>query len=243
MTKRKISMAKKKVAKTIKYDYAIVTEELWRVYQVSATLEVPALRGINVQIEPGNFIALKGRSGSGKTTLLNCLSGLDRPTKGVAWILGQDLAELSDRQLTMWRREQLGFIFQSFGLLPTLSAYENVELMLRIKGARARYRHERTEHCLDLVGLRKWKDHRPYELSGGQQQRVAIARALANEPQLILADEPTGELDSSTAREILGLFKGIIREENITMLMASHDGLVDDYVDSILQLQDGRVVE
>jgi len=235
-------MARKKVSKTVAFDYAIVTEELWRIYKVGTTVEVPALQGINLQIEPGHFIALKGRSGSGKTTLLNCLSGLDRPTKGVARVLGRDLSELNDRQLTLWRREQLGFIFQSFGLLPTLSAYENVELMLRIKGARAHVRHERTLYCLDLVGLRKWMDHRPYELSGGQQQRVAIARALANQPQLILADEPTGELDSSTAREILGLFQSIIYEEKITMLMASHDGLVDDYVDMILQLQDGQVV-
>ncbi len=220
---------------------AIETEDLWRVYKIGKDIEVPALRGLNIQIEPGHFVALKGRSGSGKTTLLNCLSGLDRPTSGVARVLGRDLSQLNDRQLTQWRREQLGFVFQSFGLLPTLSAYENVELMLRIKGVRARERHDRAMYCLDLVGLRKWIDHRPYELSGGQQQRVAIARALANEPLLVLADEPTGELDSETAREILGLFQSIVYEENITILMASHDPLVDDYVDTILQLRDGQV--
>jgi putative ABC transport system ATP-binding protein len=222
-------------------EFAIETDDLWRVYKIGNNIEVPALRGLNLEIEPGHFIALKGRSGSGKTTLLNCLSGLDRPTKGSARVLGYELSELNDRQLTRWRREQLGFIFQSFGLLPTLSAYENVELMLRIKGAGARQRHERAMYCLDLVGLRKWADHRPYELSGGQQQRVAIARALANEPRLVLADEPTGELDSETAREILGLFKTIVKEEHITMLMASHDPLVDDYVDMILQLKDGQL--
>ncbi len=220
---------------------AIETEDLWRVYKIGKDIEVPALRGLNIQIEPGHFIALKGRSGSGKTTLLNCLSGLDRPTSGVARVLGYDLSQLNDRQLTKWRREQLGFVFQSFGLLPTLSAYENVELMLRIKGVRARQRHDRAMYCLDLVGLRKWMDHRPYELSGGQQQRVAIARALANQPLLVLADEPTGELDSETARDILGLFQSIVYEENITILMASHDPLVDDYVDTILQLKDGQV--
>jgi putative ABC transport system ATP-binding protein len=220
---------------------AIETEELWRVYKIGNDIEVPALRGLNIQIEPGRLVALKGRSGSGKTTLLNCLSGLDRPTSGVARVLGHDLSQLNDRQLTQWRREQLGFVFQSFGLLPTLSAYENVELMLRIKGIRARDRHDRAMYCLDLVGLRKWVDHRPYELSGGQQQRVAIARALANQPLLVLADEPTGELDSETARDILGLFRDIVYEENITMLMASHDPLVDDYVDTILQLKDGQV--
>jgi len=237
-------MAKKDTAtkSNADYVYAIETEELWRIYKIGSSVEVPALRGINLQIEPGQFLALKGRSGSGKTTLLNCLSGLDRPTSGTAYVLGRELSQLNDKQLTTWRREQLGFVFQSFGLLPSLSAYENVELMLRIKGDRARDRHDRTMYCLDLVGLRKWADHRPYELSGGQQQRVAIARALANQPQLVLADEPTGELDSSTAREILALFHSIVQEENITILMASHDGLVDDYVDSILQLQDGQVV-
>ena len=220
---------------------AIETEDLWRVYKIGNDIEVPALRGLNIQIEPGHFVALKGRSGSGKTTLLNCLSGLDRPTSGVARVLGHDLSQLNDRQLTRWRREQLGFVFQSFGLLPTLSAYENVELMLRIKGVRARERHERAMYCLDLVGLHKWIDHRPYELSGGQQQRVAIARALANQPLLVLADEPTGELDSETARDILGLFQSIVYDEKITVLMASHDPLVDDYVDTILQLRDGQV--
>lgn len=224
------------------FEFAIETENLWRIYKIGNDIEVPALRGLNLQIDPGHFIALKGRSGSGKTTLLNCLSGLDRPTSGRAQVLGYDLSELNDRQLTQWRREQLGFVFQSFGLLPTLSAYENVELMLRIKGARARERHQRAMYCLDLVGLRKWADHRPYELSGGQQQRVAIARALANQPLLVLADEPTGELDSETAREILGLFQRVVYEENITVLMASHDPLVDDYVDTILQLKDGQIV-
>jgi ABC-type lipoprotein export system ATPase subunit len=235
-------MAKKSRLAVQDFDHAIATEGLWRVYKIGNNIEVPALRGLDLAIEPGHFIALKGRSGSGKTTLLNCLSGLDRPTSGKARVLGHDLSELSDRQLTQWRREQLGFVFQSFGLLPTLSAYENVELMLRIKGVSARERHERSMYCLDLVGLHKWVDHRPYELSGGQQQRVAIARALANSPLLILADEPTGELDSETAREILGLFQRIVYDEHITMLMASHDPLVDDYVDTILQLKDGQIL-
>lgn len=222
--------------------YVVETEDLWRVYHVGSR-EVPALRGVSMQVEVGSFVAVKGRSGSGKTTLLNCLGGLDRPTDGIVRVYGHNLAEMSDEDLTRWRRERVGFVFQSFGLLPTLSAYENIELMLRIAGAGARDRRERSYYCLDLVGLGQWADHRPYEMSGGQQQRIAIARALANNPRLILADEPTGELDSMTARDILALFQGIVQREHVTIVMVSHDPLVDDYVDYILQLQDGQIVD
>lgn len=220
---------------------AIETEELWRIYKAGAQ-EVPALRGVNLKIESGRFVAVKGRSGSGKTTLLNCIGGLDRPTSGTVRVFGRDLAELHGEQLTRWRREQVGFVFQSFGLLPTLSAYENVELMLRIVGVHGKERRERALYCLDLVGLGNWAQHRPYEMSGGQQQRVGIARALANSPELILADEPTGELDSTTARETLSLFRRVVEEEHVTLLMASHDALVDEYVDEVLQLKDGQIV-
>jgi len=220
----------------------VQAEDLWRVYKVG-TQEVPALRGVNLNIEPGRFVAVKGRSGSGKTTLLNCVGGLDRPTSGLVRVFGHDLAELHGEQLTRWRREQVGFVFQSFGLLPTLSAYENVELMLRIVGVHGNERREQALHCLDLVGLAKWAQHRPYEMSGGQQQRVGIARALANSPQLILADEPTGELDSTTAREILALFRRIVEEEGVTLVIATHDALVDEYADEILQLKDGQIVQ
>lgn len=222
--------------------YIIETRDLWRVYKVGAQ-EVPALRGVNLTIRPGRFVAVKGRSGSGKTTLLNCIGGLDHPTSGVVRVFGHDLAELNEEQLAKWRRERLGFVFQSFGLLPTLSAYENVELMLRIAGVPGRERRERTLYCLDLVGLSKWAQHRPFEMSGGQQQRVGIARALANRPRLILADEPTGELDSSSAREILALFRQIVDQEHVTVLMSSHDVLVDEYVDEIKQLKDGQIVQ
>ena len=222
--------------------YIVETKDLWRVYRLG-TQEVPALRGVNLTIAPGRFVAVKGRSGSGKTTLLNCIGGLDRPTSGHVRVFGHDLAGLSDEELARWRREQLGFIFQSFGLLPTLSAYENVELMLRIAGVRGKERRERTLYCLDLVGLSKWAGHRPFEMSGGQQQRVGIARALANRPRLILADEPTGELDSSTAREILALFRQIVDREHVTVLLSSHDPLVDEYVDEVKQLKDGQIVQ
>jgi putative ABC transport system ATP-binding protein len=223
------------------HPFILETEALWRIYKVGPQ-EVAALRGVSLSIEPGQFIALKGRSGSGKTTLLNCLAGLDHPTSGVIRVLGNDVSEMSDRHLTRWRREQLGLIFQSFGLITTLSAYENVELMLRLAGVRGHVRHTRALECLKVVGLDKWIHHRPYELSGGQQQRVAIARALANSPRLILADEPTGELDSTTGRDILLLFRRIVDEENVTLLMATHDSMVDSYVDEIMQLKDGQII-
>jgi ABC-type lipoprotein export system ATPase subunit len=223
-------------------EYIIQTEELWRVYKIGVQ-EIAALRGINLSVPTGQFIAVKGRSGSGKTTLLNCLGGLDKPTSGVVRISGEELAKKNERELTKWRRSQVGLVFQSFGLLPTLSAYENVELMLRLAGVSSRVRHNRSLECLKMVGLEKWIHHRPYELSGGQQQRVAIARALANQPKLILADEPTGELDSTTAGEILSLFRRVVDLEHVTLLVASHDPLVDGYVDEVMQLKDGQIVE
>jgi putative ABC transport system ATP-binding protein len=230
------------MSETTTQNLAIETHDLWRIYK-TGTQEVTALHDVNLHLPPSSFVALKGRSGSGKTTLLNCLGGLDRPTRGSVVIFGQDVSTLNDNEMTRWRREQVGFIFQSFGLLPTLSAYENVELILRIAGAPNRTRHNRAIECLKLVGLGKWIHHRPYELSGGQQQRLAIARALANRPKLILADEPTGELDSGTATEILGFFRQIVNQEGLTMLVASHDALIDKFVDKILRMSDGAIVD
>ena len=222
--------------------WAIETQDVWRIYLLG-TREVPALRGINLRVPKGHFLVLKGRSGSGKTTLLNCVGGLDQPTRGRIMVFGTDLATLDENHLTRWRSVEVGFVFQSFGLLPTLSAFENVELMQRIAGKSARERRERARQCLDLVGLTKWQNHRPYEMSGGQQQRVAIARALANQPHLILADEPTGELDSTTAREILSIFRRIVDDEKVTLLVTSHDPLLDDYADDIVHLKDGQIAE
>lgn len=219
----------------------VETVDLWRVYRLGDQ-EIPALRGLNLTIGVGELIALKGRSGSGKTTLLNCIGGLDRPTKGSIRIMGEEIGKWNENKLTKWRRHQVGFIFQSLGLLPALSAYENVELMLRMIGVKGAERHKRTVECLDRVGLTKWMDHRPYEMSGGQQQRVAVARALANRPRLILADEPTGELDSKTGQEMMNLFRSVVRDDDVTMLMATHDNAVDEYVDKVLHLRDGRVV-
>jgi ABC-type lipoprotein export system ATPase subunit len=221
---------------------AIETLNLRRVYKLGDQ-EVHALRGVNLQVERGQLVALKGRSGSGKTTLLNCIGGLDKPTEGKVVIFGEEIGDWNDGKLTKWRRQQVGFIFQSLGLLPALSAYENVELILRMNAVSAKERHKTAVDCLELVGIGKWMDHRPYELSGGQQQRVAIARALANSPKVIIADEPTGDLDSKTGREVLNLFRTIVHERQIAMLMATHDSLVNDYVDQILHLQDGQILQ
>lgn len=226
--------------------WAVETENLWRIYPPRSGAEqggVPALRGIHFRVGAGQFVVLRGRSGSGKTTLLNCLAGLDRPTSGSVHVLGHDLSQMSDEQLTVWRREVIGLVFQSFGLIPTLSAYENIELLLRIQGMDYLERHRRAVECLELVGLRDWRGHRPYEMSGGQQQRVAIARALANHAQLILADEPTGELDSKTTHEILGFFRDLVEGTHITVLMASHDPLVDQYAQQVLTIADGTLLE
>jgi ABC-type lipoprotein export system ATPase subunit len=222
-------------------DLAIETHDLWRTYRAGTPQQVHALRGINLTIPLGLYAALKGRSGSGKTTLLNCIGGLDRPTSGTVWVFGQEVSRMKEKQLLEFRRAQVAFIFQSFGLNPVHSAYENVELVLRIAGQSLRECHLRTMQCLELVGMTRWRHHRPDELSGGQQQRVAIARALANHPRLILADEPTGELDTETAREILALFRAIVREEGVTLLISSHDPLVRKYVERVFELQDGAL--
>ena len=221
-------------------EFIIQTRSLERDYTIGDRT-IHALRGVDLNILPERIAALKGRSGSGKTTLLNCIGGLDRPSAGSVHVFGRNLSELGEDELALWRRYELGFVFQSFGLLPTLSAYENVDLMLRLIEVPSVERRQRTLECLALVGLTKWMHHRPHEMSGGQQQRVGIARALANHPRLLLADEPTGELDSNTSREILQLFRDIVEVEHITVLMTSHDPLVDKYADEIVLLKDGQI--
>ncbi len=225
------------------HDPVIVTQNLWRTYRAGTHQEVHALRGVDLAVEKGSYIALKGRSGSGKTTLLNCIGGLDRPTQGSVEVFGIELKTLSDKDLTRFYRQNVGFIFQAFGLSPIYSAMENVEIVMQIAGKSLKARRQRAEYCLELVGLTKWKNHRIHELSGGQQQRIAIARSLANEPRLILADEPTGKLDTTTARDIFALFRQIVEHEGVTVLMAAHDPLVDEYVDSVMQLQDGQILD
>jgi ABC-type lipoprotein export system ATPase subunit len=204
---------------------------------------VNALQDVSLEVERGRFVALRGRSGSGKTTLLNCIGGLDRPTSGLVWLEGQDVTAMPERRRVRLRRKKIGFVFQSFALLPTYSARENVDLMLRLAGVKRRERRRRVEHVLGLVGLQRWAGHRPFELSGGQQQRLAVARALSTRPGLILADEPTGELDSVTGQQILELFRRVVDHEGTTVLMATHDLTVDLFADQVVHLQDGCVVQ
>ncbi len=208
---------------------------------VRGTEEVWALRGVSLRVEPGEFVALIGRSGSGKTTLLNIIGGLDRPTSGEVLIDGERVDRMGDRQLTQLRRRTIGFVFQSFGLLPLLSAEENVELPMRILGWGIQERRKRTRELLEMVGLQKRAHHRPYELSGGEQQRVAIARALAARPRLLLADEPTGELDSVTAMAIFSLLRTVARREEVTIIACTHDRLVMEQADRVEELIDGRL--
>jgi putative ABC transport system ATP-binding protein len=216
------------------------TQQVTRVYRVDSR-EIPALRGVDLEIGPGQVVALRGRSGSGKTTLLNCIGGLDRPTSGQVWFEGRDVTRLPERAWVNLRRRRIGFVFQAHALLATYSAWENVDLMLRLAGVKRGERQRRTEEVLALMGLSKWREHRTFELSGGQQQRVAIARAIAPHPSLILADEPTGELDSATGQQILGLFRRIADRDGTTVLIATHDLAVDAFADEVVHLEDGRV--
>ena len=218
----------------------IRTDKLSRVYR-SRGKAVHALRDLDLVVPVGKYVAFQGRSGSGKTTLINCIGGLDRPTAGDVYFRGRPLSKMSEREITRLRRAQYSFVFQSFALLPTFSAYENVELPLRIQSLPRRERRERTMRCLSIVGLSKWAKHRPYEMSGGQQQRVAVARALVTRPEVILADEPTGELDSATGRQIMSLFQKISIEENVTVVMVTHDLIVEEYASFVYHLNDGKI--
>ncbi|WP_034271500.1 ABC transporter ATP-binding protein [Actinospica robiniae] len=216
--------------------------ELTRVFGHGRTA-VRALRGVSLDVAPGRLLAVRGRSGSGKTTLLNILGGLDLPSTGQVRINGEDLSTLSDRRRIMLRRTTVGFVFQSFGLIPYLTAAENAGMPLRIAKAAPKTTRDRVAHVLDLVGLTGHAEHRPAELSGGQQQRVGIARALAQGPQLLIADEPTGHLDTAQGLRILGLLREIADSEGTAIIISSHDRRISDFADAVLQLRDGQVVE
>jgi putative ABC transport system ATP-binding protein len=204
---------------------------------------VHALRGVSLTIRRGHLVALVGRSGSGKTTLLNIIGGLDSPDAGEVSVAGRDVTRMSQRGRALLRRGTVSFIFQSFGLIPMLSAAENIGVPLRIAAESARERDRRVELLLSVVGLEEHAWQRPNELSGGQQQRVAIARALACEPELLIADEPTGQLDSDTGRQIMRLLRTVVQSEGITALVATHDSALLELADDVLRLEDGRLVD
>ena len=219
----------------------VVTKDLIKVYRTGKS-EVIALRGLDMGVADGELVAIQGPSGCGKTTLLNLIGGIDRPTAGRIEVDGTNLVDLSEGELVKYRRDRAGFVFQFFNLVPTLTAEENVQLPMRLASLDGATRETRTAGLLKLVGLGGRAGHRPDELSGGEQQRIAIAVALANDPPLILADEPTGELDSKTGQEILDLFKSLNRGLRKTVLVVTHDTRVAQIAHRVLEIVDGKIV-
>ncbi len=219
---------------------AILLEGVTRTYEGRGGA-VHALRGIELAIAPGSLVALRGRSGSGKTTLLNIIGGIDQATEGRVRVLGTDVTSLGQTAAAEWRRTTLGFVFQSHGLVTSMTAFENVEVALRIAGIPRRERADRVNEHLAMVGLLDWSEHRPDELSGGQRQRVAIARATAADAQLVIADEPTGELDVETGSSVLSTLRTIVDTTGSTIVVATHDPALDDFADRVVHLSDGTI--
>ena len=221
----------------------IETREVTRVYQMGAN-QVAALNQVTMGADEAEFVAIQGTSGSGKSTLLNLLGGLDRPTSGEVVFDAKPLGPFTKKEMARYRRFSVGMIFQNFNLIPTMTAAENVSLALAFGGVRGNDRKERAATLLDRVGLADRADHRPGELSGGEQQRVAIARALANQPRVLLADEPTGNLDSTRARELLALLREMVDRDRLTVLLVTHDHeLASSFGDRIIMMRDGKVVD
>jgi putative ABC transport system ATP-binding protein len=220
----------------------VETHELSREFAVGSSV-VHAVQDVSLRIHRGQLVALRGRSGSGKTTLLSLIGGLDRPTAGNVTVNGLAVSSMGEADLVQFRRRTIGFIFQAFGLLPILSAAENVEIPLRLVRTEPGERERRIGELLGMVGLGDRARHRPHELSGGEQQRVAIARALANHPELLLADEPTGQLDSQTGRGIMALLRTLVHREGVTAIVATHDPMLIDLADRVVDLRDGRISE
>ena len=219
----------------------IRTKDLIKVYRTGKS-EVIALRGLDMQVADGELVAVQGPSGCGKTTLLNLIGGIDRPTAGRIEVDGSNLVDFADGDLVKYRLAKVGFIFQFFNLVPTLTAEENVELPLRLAGKSPSIRAERRKELLELVGMTQRASHRPDELSGGEQQRVAIGVALANDPPLLLADEPTGELDTKTGQEVLDLFRRLNQEFKKTIVVVTHDARVSHIAHRVLEIQDGKIL-
>ena len=221
----------------------IQTFDLTKIYNITEGIEIKALNGVSIDIKKGEFVSVMGPSGSGKTTLLNMIGALDNPTNGAVYINRTNIAHMDDKQRTNLRLKEIGFIFQFYNLVPVLSAYENVELPM-IFAARTKQEIEKNvKKFLDLVGLIEKKDHLPSELSGGEQQRIAIARALCNEPSILIADEPTGELDTKMGKEIVKLLRELNLELNQTILMVTHDPAVGMLAERMLKMRDGKIIE
>lgn len=220
----------------------IEVKELYKLYRVGDEV-VRALDGVGFEIYEGEFCAIVGTSGSGKSTLLNMLAGLEKPTKGSVVIAGQHIEGLTEEQLVRFRRENVGFIFQSFHLLGTMNALENVALPLSFRGVPRDVRMKRADKMLELVKLKKHKKHLPNQMSGGQQQRVGVARALVVDPKIIFADEPTGNLDSHTSEEVMRLMQQVVREQKKTLVMVTHDSHLATYADRVFHIRDGKILK
>jgi len=219
----------------------IKTKEIYKTYNPD-TIPVHAVNGIDLEINQGEFTAIVGPSGCGKTTLLNIIGGLDRPTSGYVEVDGQDLSKLSDNQLIDFRKDNIGFVFQAYNLIPVLTAKENVEFVMLLQGRSQAERDSRTNELLEAVGLADILNRRPAQLSGGQQQRVAVARALAPKPKFILADEPTANLDSASTTNLLDIMARLNKEENMTFVFSTHDQRVIDRAKRVITLDDGKII-
>lgn len=220
----------------------IDVKDLYKIYRIGNN-RVRALNGVDFKVYEGEFCAIVGSSGSGKSTLLNMLAGLEKPTKGTIMIAGKQIEKCKENELVRFRRENIGFIFQSFNLIASMNAVENVAMPLMFRGIPKHTRMKRAEKMIELVGLKKYRKHRPNQMSGGQQQRVGMARALAVNPSIVFADEPTGNLDSKTSKEMMQLMRELLSERNKTLVMVTHDNELAALADRQIRIKDGKIVE
>jgi putative ABC transport system ATP-binding protein len=219
----------------------IKLENIWKIYQLGK-VELPALRGVDLEIAPGGFVSIMGPSGSGKSTLLNMIGALDFPTKGKVYLKGKDISLFSEDELSQLRGRTIGFVFQEFNILPNLTALENVMLPMIFQGVLSEKRKKRAEELLISVGLKDRISHQPAELSAGERQRVAIARAFANDPEMVIADEPTGNLDSITGKKIMEILTDFHKKEGKTIVVVTHDSHIADYSEQIVNIKDGQII-
>ncbi len=242
-SKESVSVIQETINYELEPEAIIQTFDLAKIYNITEGIEIRALNGVSISIKKGEFVSVMGPSGSGKTTLLNMIGALDNPSHGAVFINGTNVAHMDDERRTELRLKEIGFIFQFYNLVPVLSAYENVELPMVFAGRPKQKIEENVNKFLELVGLSDKKDHLPSELSGGEQQRVAIARALCNEPSILIADEPTGELDTRMGMEIVNLLRELNKELNQSILMVTHDPMIGALAERMLKMRDGKIIE